>query len=150
MLATAKHFAGDGLTTYGTGSNSRTTGDYPIDQGVDQVDRATFDAGSRSRRTSPAVKQHHVGSVMPSYSSVDWTEDGLGNPIKMHANQDLITGWLKGQQGFDGFVISDWHGIDQIDPGALRSRSRSRPASTPGSTCSWSRSATSSSSSHRR
>ena len=40
VLATAKHFAGDGLTTYGTGSNSQTTGDYPIDQGVDQVDRA--------------------------------------------------------------------------------------------------------------
>src|SRR3954463_9629551 len=43
VLATAKHFAGDGLTTYGTGSNMGTTGNYPIDQGVDQVDRATFD-----------------------------------------------------------------------------------------------------------
>ena len=39
MLATAKHFAGDGLTTYGTGSNQQTTGNYPIDQGVDQVSR---------------------------------------------------------------------------------------------------------------
>ena len=47
---------------------------------------------------------------MPSYSDVDWTEDGLGNPINMHANQDLITGWLKDQQGFDGFVISDYNG----------------------------------------
>ena len=43
VLATAKHFAGDGLTTYGTGSNMQTTGNYPIDQGVDQVDHATFD-----------------------------------------------------------------------------------------------------------
>src|SRR4051794_22747266 len=42
VLATAKHFAGDGLTTYGTGSNNHTTGNYPIDQGVDQVDHATF------------------------------------------------------------------------------------------------------------
>src|SRR3954463_13957970 len=32
VLATAKHFAGDGLTTYGTGSNMGTTGNYPIDQ----------------------------------------------------------------------------------------------------------------------
>jgi beta-glucosidase len=35
----------------------------------------------------------------------------------MHANQELITGVLKGQIGFDGFVISDWEGIHQIpDP----------------------------------
>jgi beta-glucosidase len=54
---------------------------------------------------------------MPSYSDVDWTEDGLGNRINMHGNRDLITGWLKGQQHFDGFVISDYNGIDHIDPG---------------------------------
>ena len=116
VLATAKHFAGDGLTTYGTGSNNRATGTYPIDQGVDQVNHATF------RRLAlapyvPAVKKHHVGSVMPSYSDVDWKEDGLGNRINMHGNRDLISGWLKGQQGFKGFVISDYNGIDHIDPG---------------------------------
>jgi beta-glucosidase len=117
VLATAKHFAGDGLTTYGTGSNNRATGTYPIDQGVDQVNHATF------RRLAlapyvPAVKKHHVGSVMPSYSDVDWREDGLGNRINMHGNRALISGWLKGQQGFKGFVISDYNGIDHIDPGA--------------------------------
>jgi beta-glucosidase len=117
VLATAKHFAGDGLTTYGTGSNMGTTGTYPIDQGVDQVDRATFDRLALSPYV-PAVKQHHVGSVMPSYSDVDFTEDGLGNRINMHANRDLITGWLKDEVGFDGFVISDYNGIDHIDPEA--------------------------------
>jgi beta-glucosidase len=55
---------------------------------------------------------------MPSYSDVDWTEDGLGNRINMHGNQELITGWLKQKQGFDGFVISDYNGIDHIDPGS--------------------------------
>ncbi len=53
---------------------------------------------------------------MPSYSDVDWTEDGLGNRINMHGNRDLITGWLKDQQNFDGFVISDYNGIDHINP----------------------------------
>ena len=53
---------------------------------------------------------------MPSYSDVDWTEDGLGNRINMHGNQDLITGWLKDKMGFDGFVISDYNGIDHINP----------------------------------
>jgi beta-glucosidase len=117
VLATAKHFAGDGLTTYGTGSNNHTTGSYPIDQGVDQVDRATF-YRLALRQYVPAIQRYHVGTVMPSYSDVDWTEDGLGNRINMHANQELIQGWLKGQQGFDGFVISDYNGIDHIDPGA--------------------------------
>src|SRR3954453_13304919 len=108
VLATAKHFAGDGLTTYGTGE-----GDYTVDQGIDQVSRAEF-AKLALAPYIPAVKQHHVGSVMPSFSSVDWTDDGIGNPVKMHANQELITGWLKQQQGFDGFVISDWRGIRQL------------------------------------
>ncbi len=116
VLATAKHFAGDGLTTYGTGSNSQKTGGYPIDQGVDQVDHATFERLALAPYVD-AVRQRHVGSVMPSYSDVDWTEDGLGNPINMHGNRDLITGWLKDQEGFDGFVISDYNGIDHINPG---------------------------------
>jgi beta-glucosidase len=51
---------------------------------------------------------------MPSYSSVDWTEDGVGNPLKMHGNRELITDVLKGKMGFDGFVISDWRGIFQL------------------------------------
>jgi beta-glucosidase len=115
VLATAKHFAGDGLTTYGTGSNLQQTGTYPIDQGVDQVSHATFDRLALAPYVD-AVQVHHVGSVMPSYSDVDWTEDGLGNRINMHANADLITGWLKGEQGFDGIVISDYNGIDHIAP----------------------------------
>jgi beta-glucosidase len=104
-LATAKHFVGDGGTTYG----SSTTGNYKIDQGVTPPSELAtlhlppFDA---------AVKQHHVGSVMPSYSSVGYP----GAPLKMHANQDLITNWLKTTEGFDGFVISDYAAIDQISP----------------------------------
>jgi beta-glucosidase len=108
VLATAKHFAGDGLTTYGTGS-----GDYPIDQGVDQVDRATFDRLALAPYWW-AVTKHNVRTVMPSFSSVDWTEDGLGNPVKMHANKELITEVLKHSMRFKGFVISDWQAITQL------------------------------------
>jgi beta-glucosidase len=118
VLATAKHFAGDGLTTYD--QSKAGTGAYPIDQGVDQVDRATFDRLALAPYW-PAVQQHHVGAVMPSFSSVDWTEDGLGNPIKMHANRELITDVLKGQMGFDGIVVSDWQAIRQI-PGDYRTQ----------------------------
>ncbi|MGZ4171632.1 MAG: glycoside hydrolase family 3 protein [Solirubrobacteraceae bacterium] len=115
VMATAKHFAGDGLTTYGTGSNDQTTGNYPIDQGVDQVSHATFDRLALSPYV-PAVHQHQVGAVMPSYSDVQW--DGVGNRINMHGNQDLITGWLKDAQNFGGIVISDYNGIDHINPEA--------------------------------
>jgi beta-glucosidase len=48
---------------------------------------------------------------------VDWIEDGVGNPLKMHAHRELITGVLKRALRFRGFVISDWEGIHQIpDP----------------------------------
>ncbi|MER7560483.1 glycoside hydrolase family 3 protein [Nocardioides sp. NPDC126508] len=108
VLATAKHFAGDGFTTFGTGE-----GDYTIDQGITQASHAEFEKLALTPYVT-AVKKHHVGSVMPSFSSVDWTEDGLGNPVKMHAHKELVTGWLKQKQGFDGLVISDWRAIHQI------------------------------------
>lgn len=116
VLATAKHFAGDGLTAYD--ESLAGTGAYPIDQGVAQVSHREF----RKLALSPyiqAVNRHHVGSVMPSFSSVDWSEDGLGNPTRMHADRQLITGWLKTQQRFHGFVISDWRAIRQL-PGTYR------------------------------
>ncbi len=108
VLATAKHFAGDGNTTYGTGSNG-----YPIDQGIDITNHRDFFKTSL-RQYVPAIDEHHVGSVMPSYSSVQWTDTANGQPIKMHGNRDLIQGWLKDQQGFSGIVISDWEGIHQL------------------------------------
>jgi beta-glucosidase len=108
VLATAKHYAGDGDTEFGTGE-----GDYTIDQGIAVTNRRDFWENSL-RQYLPAVRWHDVGSVMPSFSSVDWTEDGVGNPIKMHANRELITGVLKGAMDFDGLVISDWEGIHQI------------------------------------
>jgi beta-glucosidase len=120
VLATAKHYAGDGLTSYKFDPTQPPA--YTVDQGVDEVSRAEFDRYALAPY-GPAVNKHHVGSVMPSFSSVDWTEDGLGNPIKMHANQELITGVLKGQLGFDGFVISDWRAIRQI-PGDYREQVR--------------------------
>jgi beta-glucosidase len=115
VLATAKHFAGDGDTRYGSGRNSAgaNSSDYPIDQGISITSHQAFQRVALSPYV-PAVRQHHVGSIMPSYSSVDWTEDGVGNPIKMHANRSLIQGWLKNKVGFNGFVISDYHGLDQI------------------------------------
>jgi beta-glucosidase len=114
VLATAKHFAGDGDTVYGTSTNPAG---YKIDQGVAIADRHEFFEDAL-RQYVPAVRVHHVGTVMPSYSSIDWTEDGVGNPIKMHAEGGLLTGFLKEDLGFEGFVISDYEAIHQL-PGTF-------------------------------
>lgn len=107
VLATAKHFVGDGGTAYG----SSTTGTYTIDQGVTTVTRQQLEAIHLAPHKSAVDRG--VGTVMPSYSSLDVVGDGLG-PVKMHARADMINGVLKKKLGFDGFVISDWNGIDQI------------------------------------
>jgi beta-glucosidase len=108
VLATAKHYAGDGDTEFGSAA-----GDYTIDQGVTVTNRRDFARIDLAPYVA-AVRRYDAGTVMPSFSSVDWTEDGIGNPIKMHANRELITDVLKGSLRFDGFVISDWEGIHQI------------------------------------
>jgi beta-glucosidase len=110
VLATAKHFAGDGDTVYGTSTNPSG---YTIDQGVSITDRQEF-FEKALRQYVPAVRRYDVGTVMPSYSSVDWTEDGVGNPIKMTEDGELITGFLKDRLGFEGFVISDYEAIHQL------------------------------------
>ncbi|WP_434975615.1 glycoside hydrolase family 3 protein, partial [Streptomyces mesophilus] len=122
VLATAKHFAGDGGTRYDTATAEANEGKpwweqkYTIDQGITVTSKRDFQR-LHLAPYGPAVDRYGVGSVMPSFSSVDWTEDGVGNPTKMHAHRDLLTGTLKGRMDFDGFVISDWEGIHQIpDP----------------------------------
>ncbi|MFG2249758.1 glycoside hydrolase family 3 protein [Spirillospora sp. NPDC048823] len=109
VLATAKHYAGDGDTVFG----SSTTGTYTIDQGVTVTDRRAF-AKIDLSPYAVAVQKYDVGSIMPSFSSVDWKEDGVGNPVKMHAHKELLTDVLKKKIGFDGFLISDWAAIQQI------------------------------------
>ncbi|WP_435837955.1 glycoside hydrolase family 3 protein [Streptantibioticus parmotrematis] len=109
VLATSKHFAGDGDTAYG----SSTTGTYTLDQGVDITDWSHFSRIDLAPYVT-AVQDHHVGAIMPSYSSVDWTEDGVGNPVKMSANKQLLTDVLKEKIGFKGFLISDWQAIEQL------------------------------------
>ncbi|MEW2289126.1 glycoside hydrolase family 3 N-terminal domain-containing protein [Streptomyces sp. NPDC047841] len=116
VLATAKHFVGDGGTAYG----SSTTGKYTIDQGVTKVTRQELeDIHLAPFRTAV---ERGVGTVMPSYSSLDIAGDGKG-AVKMHARGDMINGVLKGRMGFDGFVISDWNAIDQL-PGDYASHVR--------------------------
>ncbi|GIE99844.1 glycoside hydrolase family 3 N-terminal domain-containing protein [Paractinoplanes rishiriensis] len=93
VLATAKHYLGDGGTSNGT------------DQGNTQINEAEL----RAVHLPPFVSavERGVGSVMVSFSSF--------NGAKLHGHKYLITDVLKGELGFSGFVVSDWAGIDQLD-----------------------------------
>jgi beta-glucosidase len=93
-LACIKHFVGDGGTTNGK------------DQGNTEVDEATL----RSTHLPGYVDAINAGAmtVMASYNS--W------NGNKMHGNRYLLTDVLKGELKFQGFVVSDWNGIDQLSP----------------------------------
>jgi beta-glucosidase len=100
VLACAKHYLGDGGTTFGTGQKGRG-----LDQGDMRVDEETLRRVHLQGYIS-SVKAG-VGTIMPSYSS--W------NGVRMSANKDLLTGLLKKELGFEGFVISDYNAVDQID-----------------------------------
>lgn len=105
VLATAKHWAGDGGTEYGTG-----TGGYTLDQGVTKAATMQEFLDLHASPYDPALAAG-VGSIMPSYSAVQIGDD---TPIRMHVHKELNTDILKDQLGFKGFLISDWEGIDKV------------------------------------
>jgi beta-glucosidase len=117
ILATAKHFAGDGGTSYGTGDSG-----YPIDQGETITDSQTFQKLFVSPYVT-AVRRYRIGSIMPSYSSVKL--DGAACPTKMSADRQLLTNDLKQRIGFGGFLISDYNAVNEIGD------SRSCPIPSP-------------------
>ena len=117
VLACAKHFVGDGATAWGTVTRPEWTDwwnawgtQWRIDQGDPVVDEETL----RSIHLRPYVSALEAGalSVMVSYSS--W------RGVKLHGHRHLIVDVLKGELGFEGFVVSDWMGIDQLDPDPYR------------------------------
>ncbi|HEY2962426.1 MAG TPA: glycoside hydrolase family 3 N-terminal domain-containing protein [Pyrinomonadaceae bacterium] len=110
ILACAKHWIGDGGTTLGTGTLLK--GDVRIlDRGdvrlSEQELRRIHQAGYVS-----AIKAG-VGTIMPSYSS--W------NGVKCSGSKRLLTEILKGELGFDGFLISDYNAINEM-PGDYKTQ----------------------------
>lgn len=103
VLACAKHYVGDGGTSFGTGT-PRSNGDQLLDQGDTRLSEADL-----RRIHLPGyltTVKAGVGSIMPSYSS--W------NGVKLSASKRLLTEILKQELGFEGFLISDYRAIGQI------------------------------------
>jgi beta-glucosidase len=101
VLACAKHFAGDGVTSFKSAESAL------LDQGDARLSKPDFERIAIAPYL-PAISAG-VGSIMVSFSSV--------YGLKMHAHRELLTNVLKGQLGFRGFLVSDWLGIQQL-PGS--------------------------------
>lgn len=92
VMATAKHFIGDGATDNG------------VEGGVTSLNGEEV----KERLLAPyreAVKSG-VGAVMTSFNSFEG--------ISMHAHKKLITDTLKVGMNFDGIVVSDWKGYSRF------------------------------------
>jgi len=105
IAACAKHFIGDGATLWGTGDNN-----YKIDRGNALISNAEL----YQKYLVPYKKaiDNGVLTVMASFNSY--------NDLKCHASSYLFNDLLKDELKFEGFVISDWRGIDEI-PGDYKS-----------------------------
>jgi len=114
VLATLKHFIGDGGTTWGTATSIypaiesmgiEVPFEYSIDQGDTRLDEQTL----RTVHLAPYIAAIKAGAqaIMPSLSSYSGE--------RMHGHHYLLTELLKGELGFPGFIVSDWGGIDQVD-----------------------------------
>jgi len=92
ILATAKHYAGDGGTAYGTGESSI------LDRGDTQLTEEQF----RAIHLMPykTLVDAGIKVIMASFSSYNGT--------KMTENKYYLTDVLKTEFGFKGFVVSDW------------------------------------------
>jgi beta-glucosidase len=99
VMATAKHFLGDGGTFEGR------------DQGDTQVSEAEL-RDVHGAGYPPAIASG-VQAVMASFSS--W------NGSKLHGNRDLLEDVLRGRMHFNGFVVSDWNAHGQV-PGCSNER----------------------------
>ena len=93
VIACAKHWVGDGATLHG----------------IDQGDMCISEAELRRLHVPPyqAAIEAGVLTVMVSLSS--WYGQ------KCHGHRFLLTDLLKNELGFEGFVISEWDGIDYLD-----------------------------------
>ena len=92
IIATAKHWIGDGGTVNGVdqGDNIDSEPELFMNHGMAYL--GALDAG--------------VQTVMASFNS--------GNGKKAHGSKYLLNDVLKERMGFDGFIISDWNGHGQV------------------------------------
>ena len=98
VVVTAKHFIGDGGTAAGDDQGETTLSEAELFREHGQGYVQALGVGAQT--------------VMASFNS--WNGD------KIHGSKYLLTDVLKDKMGFDGFVVGDWNGHEQI-PGCTAS-----------------------------
>ena len=93
VLATSKHFIGDGGTLNGVDKGNTVLNEKDLIEIHGKGYYSTIDAG--------------VQFVMASFNS--W------NGEKLHGSKYLLTDLLKDQMKFDGVVVGDWNGHQEVD-----------------------------------
>lgn len=106
IVACAKHFIGDGGTSFGSGPKN-----HLLDRGDTKLTEQELRAIHMQGYVS-AIKAG-VGTIMPSYNS--W------NGVKCSGSKRLLTEILKNELKFDGFLISDYDAIDEM-PGDFKTQ----------------------------
>ena len=93
VVATSKHFVGEGSTL----------------DGIDQGDALCSEIDLLNIHALGHIAALKAGAqvVMAAFNS--WNNE------KVHGSWYLLQEVLKGQMGFDGFVVSDWDGFAQLD-----------------------------------
>ena len=102
-----KHYIADGGTSFGSSRTGLDQGDSIIDE--DTLRRIHLPGYVATVRAG-------VATIMPSYSS--W------NGVHCSGSKKLLTDLLKGELGFEGFLISDYAALNQL-PGNYKQQVRS-------------------------
>ena len=92
VISTLKHFIAYGIPEGGHNGNPSFVGKRDLYENFLPAFKAAIDAGALS--------------VMTSYNAID------GEPTT--GNRELLTDLLRGQWGFDGFVVSDLQSVDGL------------------------------------
>ncbi len=146
VLGCVKHFIADGGTQWGTAGGGTEVGETvgcdgnpgTADEVMTEERRLILEQhdnqfgemyehgrwGQRIDQGAALIGEEELRTVhLPPYLAA--LEDGARtimvslsswHDLKLHAHRYLLTDVLKGELGFDGFLVSDWLAVDYLDP----------------------------------
>lgn len=101
VMATTKHFIGDGQTTFGTGEGSNLIDRGDVTVSMEELKRINLKAYE-------VAIEAGTKSIMASFNSI--------GGVKVHGDKYILTDLLRDELRFEGLVVSDWEAIHTIAP----------------------------------
>ncbi|GHB30206.1 glycoside hydrolase family 3 protein [Mongoliitalea lutea] len=97
VMATAKHFIGDGSTDNGVEGGNTTLSEDEVMKRLLPPYQIAIEAG--------------IASIMASFNTL--------HEVPMHAHKELLTGLIKETLGFQGILVSDWKAYSRFGQNAI-------------------------------